>query len=218
MSRNPDSLITDELYQSYLGFLLSGDRPSCTGVVETLLDRGIALKSLYADLFQKSLYEVGKLWESNRISVAREHLATAITEGLMSVVYPKLFEGSRDIGKAVISCSVNEYHQIGGKMVSDIFEMNGWQGYFLGSNTPQEELISFVDEVDPDLLGLSLSVYFNYPALERCIEAVRSEFVGLDILVGGQAFSWGGTDSLGKFSSVEYVSSLDELEKQIRKE
>ena len=218
MSRNPDSLITDELYQSSVGFLLSGHRPSCRGVVETLLDGGIALKSLYADLFQKSLYEVGKLWESNRISVAREHLATAITEGLMSVVYPKLFEGSRDIGKAVISCSVNEYHQIGGKMVSDIFEMNGWQGYFLGSNTPQEELISFVDEVDPDLLGLSLSVYFNYPALERCIEAVRSEFVGLDILVGGQAFSWGGTDSLGKFSSVEYVSSLDELEKQIRKE
>ncbi len=211
-------MITEELYRDYLGFLLSGNRSSCTGIVENLLELGVGLKDLYAGLFQKSLYEVGTLWESNRISVAREHLATAITEGLLSVVYPKLFEGSRDSGKAVISCSVNEHHQIGGKMVSDIFEMNGWQGYFLGASTPEEELIRFVDEVDPDLLGLSLSVYFNYPALERCIRAVRSEFASLDILVGGQAFSWGGTDSLRKLNSVEYVSSLDELERLIKKE
>jgi hypothetical protein len=25
----------------------------------------------------------------------------------------------------------NEYHQIGGKMVADIFELNGWRGYFV---------------------------------------------------------------------------------------
>jgi hypothetical protein len=51
----------------------------------------VQVKSLYKDLFQKSLYRVGEVWEFNRISVAREHLATAITEGFLNLIYPMLF-------------------------------------------------------------------------------------------------------------------------------
>ena len=92
----------------------------------------------YNNLFQKSLYRVGELWESNRISVAKEHLATAITEGLLNLVYPKLFEPEqyRKGRTILISCTANEFHQIGGKMVADVCELNGWDSHFLGANTP----------------------------------------------------------------------------------
>ncbi len=94
------------------------------------------LKSLYMDLFQRSLYAVGELWELNKISVAREHLATAITESLLNLVYPRLFENTPTGKKVVVSCAANELHQIGGKIVADFFELNGWESHFLGANTP----------------------------------------------------------------------------------
>lgn len=212
-------MITPALYGTYLTRLLKGDRQGCARTVQQLLNQGVSIKELYAGLFQKSLYEVGRMWELNQISVAREHLVTAITEGLLNLVYPRLFENMasdvQENKKVIISCAANEFHQVGGKMVADIFELNGWDSLFLGANTPVDQMLAYIQEESPDLLGLSVSVYFNMPALKTGIEAVRADFKDLDILVGGQAFNWGGTDMIRQYRATQYVSSLDELQSLI---
>ncbi len=207
-------MITDQLYQHYLSLLLKGERIACGRIVQNLLDHDIDIKVLYTALFQKSLYAVGELWEFNKISVAREHLVTAITEGLLNLVYPRLFENEhqKKNKKVVISCAANEFHQIGGKMAADIFELNGWDGHFLGANTPIQHMLTYIQDVKPDLVGLSISVYFNLPALKAGMDAVRSDFRNLDIFVGGQAFNWGGKDLLKQYPGTRYVQSLDELD------
>ena len=208
-------MITDLLYQEYLSLLLNGKRDACSRMVQALIDKNIDIKTLYTDLFQKSLYEVGKLWEFNKITVAREHLVTAITEGLLNLVYPKLFLGKRTHKKAVISCAANEFHQIGGKMVADMFEIQGWDAHFLGANMPLDQMLHYIDEVKPDLLGLSLSVYFNMPSLIKGIEAVKTNFKNLDIVVGGQAFNWGGLDKVKSYPNTVCIRSLVELDHMI---
>jgi methanogenic corrinoid protein MtbC1 len=208
-------VITEELYETYLDVLLKGDRAKCSQLVQDLIDRKIDIKDLYIHLFQRSLYKVGELWEFNIISVAKEHLATSITESILNLVYPRLFSAKHSSKKAVISCAANEYHQVGGKMVADILEYSGWDGYFLGANTPVDEMIAFIDEVKPDLVGLSLSVYFNLPSLIEGIEALSANFPQLDIVVGGQAFRWGGKEVLKAFSGTQYISSLEALEANV---
>jgi methanogenic corrinoid protein MtbC1 len=208
-------MITKSLYQEYLTLLLEGNRRECARIVQQLLDREIEIKALYTDLFQKSLYEVGRLWEFNKISVAKEHLVTAITEGLLNLVYPRLFDSaapdSSNVRKVVISCAANEFHQIGGKMVADMFELNGWDSQFLGANTPVDHMLAHIQDEKPDLVGLSVSVYFNMPALKAGLAAIRGNFHHLDILVGGQAFNWGGTEIPRQYSGTTYVPSLDRL-------
>lgn len=209
-------MITDPLYQEYLSLLLNGKRAACSRMVLSLIDQGIDLKTLYTDLFQKSLYEVGELWEYNKISVAKEHLVTAITEGLLNLIYPTLFLGKRTHKKVIISCAANEFHQIGGKMVADIFEIQGWDTHFLGANMPLDQMLHHIDEVKPDLLGLSLSVYFNMPSLIKGIEAVKTNFTNLDIVLGGQAFNWGGIEKVKHYSNTVCIRSLVELENMIK--
>lgn len=208
-------MITEAVYQNYLALLLDGNRRACTQMVQQLLDQDIDIQTLYADLFQKSLYEVGLLWEFNRITVAKEHLVTAITEGLLNLVYPRLFEKagpySRNGRKVVTSCAANEFHQIGGKMVADIFELNGWDSQFLGANTPVDHMLAHIQGENPDLVSLSVSVYCNMPALKDGVGAIRGNFHHLDILVGGQAFNWGGTEIIKHYPGTTYVPSLDQL-------
>lgn len=205
-------MIQANLYQSYLASLLRGDKGGCFNIVNTLLDDKIEIRELYTDLFQKSMYSVGELWERNEISVSREHLATTITENMLSITYPHLFTGVQSEKKAIISCTANEYHQLGGKMVADIIEMHGWDAHFLGANTPVKELLKFIDEIQPDFIGLSLAVYFNLPALKVTLEAIHTHFQNLDILVGGHAFVWGGTGVLKDYPGTSYLESLDQLE------
>ncbi|WP_289020972.1 cobalamin-dependent protein [Desulfobacter postgatei] len=207
-------MIDPGVYSQYLTALLKGDRQACARIVQSLIDSDIEIRALYRELFEKTLYEVGHLWETNKISVAREHLATAITESLMSMAYPYLFKRKPISKKVIISCAVNEYHQIGGKMVADIFEMNGWDSYFLGARTPTEQMIAFIEEVNPDLLGLSLSIHFNFPALKREIETVNHAFPDLEIIIGGQAFQWGDLPLKG-LKNLRYIRSLEELEKDM---
>jgi len=211
-------MITDELYQSYFDLLINGKKRECATIVQDLLDGDVDIQTLYTDLFQKSLYEVGRLWEFNKISVAKEHLVTAISEGLLNLVYPKLFEKEGTLAEksVVISCSSNEYHQIGGKMVADIFEFNGWDSHFLGADTPVDHMLEYIQDVKPDLVGLSLSVYFNMPSLKSGVEAVRSNFTNTDIFLGGQAFRWGGLDTIKQYRGIEYIPTLNELEKAIK--
>lgn len=209
-------MITEELYQNYLAALLRGDYRKCEGIVKNFLDQEIGLVVLYTDLFQRSLYEVGELWERNRITVAVEHLATAISERLLAIVYPGVLSrstGGGTVRKAVISCSVNEYHQVGARMVSDLMDLNGWNVHFLGANTPVEDLLEMIQSNRPDLLGLSLSIYFNLTNLHRVIQAVRLDYPQLDIIVGGQAFRHGGVDYLKKYPRVAYIPTLEELKR-----
>lgn len=205
-------MIQANLFQTYLASLLRGDRKVCHNIVTTFLDEKTAIREIYTDLFQKSMYIVGELWERNEISVAREHLATTITENMLSLTYPHLFSGVQSTKKAIISCTANEYHQLGGKMVADILELHGWDAHFLGANTPVKELLKFIDEIKPDLIGLSLAVYFNVPALKVTLEAMQHHFKNIDILVGGHAFVWGGTEVLKNYPGTSYLESLAQLE------
>jgi len=192
--------------------LLAGDKNRCAGIVRELLDKDIPVRDLYLDVFQRSMYEVGSLWERNKVSVAVEHLATSITESLLALAYPRIFAAEHIGKKAVISCVANEYHQIGGKMVADIFELHGWDGYFLGANTPLEALLKMIDDKQPDLLGLSLSIHFNMPSLFAVLDRIQADFPDLPVIVGGQAFRWGGADIGEKYRNVKLVTSLDHLQ------
>jgi MerR family transcriptional regulator, light-induced transcriptional regulator len=209
-------MISENLYNYYLSDLLAGKRSDCQKIVQELLDSGIEVKDLYSQLFQRSMYRVGELWENNRITVANEHLATSITESLLNLAYPAVFATERIGKKAVISCSANEFHQVGGKMVADILELNGWDGHFLGANTPPNDMAHFIQETRPDLVGLSLSILSNIDNLQRAIEVVRADFPNMDLLIGGQAFRWGGFDIIKRYAGTEYIPTLDELEKGIK--
>ena len=203
--------IDDELYRQYLGGLLRSDEAHCHGIVTRLLDEGTEIATIYTDLLGRALHEIGELWESNRISVADEHIATAITEAVMTQVYPTLFARQSSGKSAVISCVANEYHQVGGKMVADILELRGWNTTFLGANTPFDDLLGAIEENRPDAVGLSLAVAFNFKALERAIEAVAGAFPGLPIWVGGQAFQWGHAGTLSRPANVKVFQSLTDL-------
>ncbi len=204
-------------YDRYLGFLLAGDQNNCSGIVSQLLHDGIPIRQLYIELLQRSLYEVGVLWEQNRISVAREHLATAITESLLNLIYPRIFADEHCGRTAVVACIANEQHLLGARMVADIMELNGWNSHFLGANTPVTELLALVTKTQPDLLALSLSLHSNLPSLLAAVTLVRRSFPDLPIIVGGQAFRWGGHELLAGFPGVTRLDSIDQLEELVRR-
>lgn len=213
----PTSLDNGETLSLFTTYLLAGDRQGCRAVTEELLKNGVPVPTLYQELFQHALYRVGELWEQNRISVAREHIATAIVESLLSLTYPLICNADPTGKRVVVACTPTELHQLGARMVADILEMNGWDSRFLGTTVNTTGLIHALQELHPQLLCLSLSTQMGMNELLAAIRQVRGMFPDLPIAVGGQAFRWGGVEQLEPFPNVHYVSSLNRLEELIRR-
>lgn len=211
------TIISEETFQHFLSALLSGDRRACTLIVSDLQEQEIQLMDIFLNLFQRALYQVGDLWEHHQISVAVEHLSSIIIEQLMNRVETDLFLQPHQDHAVIVACVADEFHHIGGRMVADIFEIHGWKSHFLGANTPLRDLLMMIGQKRPDLVALSLSMYFNLPSLLSALTEISSSNPGLPILVGGQAFRWGGVETISRYPLTRYVPSLETLE-QVMKE
>lgn len=214
MMNNTMKTIDEQTYKSYLAQLIKGNKQYCKKVVEEHIEQKIDIKTIYINLFQRSLYDIGSLWEQNKISVAVEHLSTSITHNLMNIIYPILFSEEKNGKKAIIANVADEYHQIGSKMVADFFEFNKWDGYYLGASTPEKDLIKMIDDIKPHVVGLSVAIYFNIPKLIDTILLIHKYFKYLPIIVGGQAFSHNGVSAISE-RDVEYIPDLYVLEKYL---
>lgn len=202
---------------SFLSALLRGDRKFGSEIARKYSNSQDDIKMFYEHIVKTALYKVGELWEYNTITVAAEHLATSLSESIMNELYEKVISEKRVPKKVVLGCVENEMHQVGVKMVADVFEMYGWDTFFLGANIPTSELISYCREIKPDVVALSLSVYSHLPALEKMIRELQYEFPNLQIIIGGQAFQHGGSEISAKYSNVKVFMTLFEIEEFILK-
>lgn len=202
----------------FQNYLVNGNYEKCSEFIHNILKENSDIKYIYDEILKKSMYWIGEMWAVNKITVATEHLASAIVETILSEVYFKVLTQEKTNKKVVVACTENEFHQVGIKMVSDIFQMNGWQVQFLGANTSTGDLIRMIEKVNPDILALSLSIPFNLPTLDKMLDRIKSKFPDIFILIGGQAFLHGGFDVLEKYQKIIYKPGLKELDDFLKEE
>lgn len=208
-------MIEATLYQDFFHSLIEGDRYKGAKLVNQAMNNGSDFITVYEQLFRDALYEVGDWWEKNKISVAEEHLATGVADGLLDLIYPKIVGNERTARKVVIACAEGEYHHVGSKMVSHVFEHAGWKTYFLGANTPVSDLLGFIGTKQPDVLSISMSIFWNMDNLVELVEIVENTYPDLMILLGGQAFRKGGSEIFKHYRNIRYIPDLQTLIKQI---
>jgi methanogenic corrinoid protein MtbC1 len=203
-------------FLSFYNSLIDGDKEKCITLIQSLLQDGVDLKDIYVQLFQASLYRIGKLWDHDKMSIPEEHLATQIIESLISRFSP--VGGSDPSRKVVITCIDKEFHEIGAKMVSNVFEMEGWKTYYLGASVPTKEIIKYVKQIDPEIIALSWSLYLNLGRFLEVVDHLTRFFPTKKILVGGQALAENSDKILKKYKNVEYIESIHSLENYLKQE
>lgn len=182
----------------FLQAILRGERRAALGIALEALGTGRPVAEVYTRLFQASLHRVGALWEGNAITVADEHMATAITQQVIAQLSASLPFVAPARGRIVLAGVQGELHQVGAMMVADILEADGWEVRFLGTNVPHADIVRALEEYRADLLALSATTLASLPRVRALVAAVRARFgpQGPPIVGGGAAFlglSAGGT-------------------------
>lgn len=176
----------------YQAAVLDGSRHAAREAVDRAVAAGLDLRTIYLDVLQPTLREIGRLWQLNEITVADEHLATAITQMVMARLYTDFAPGVAHRGPTLVgACAETERHDIGLRMVCDLVEVEGWDAVYLGNTVPLDSLVTTVRRRRPEVVALSASIAPHLPQIRSAIEAIR----GLGdvkwrplILVGGRPF------------------------------
>lgn len=208
-----------DLAHEYLESLLNQDRKKAYHLIIDAIKDGTTIENIYMQVFQTVQHEIGRLWQYNKISVAQEHYCTAATQLIMSQLYPYIFKTRKNGLKLIASSVGDELHEIGIRMVADLFELAGWESYYFGANTPQESILRSVVEIKPDLIAISCTLTPHLQNVREIISEIRtqSEISHIPILVGGYPFVkfpdlW---KSVGADGSAPNASAAVELGKRL---
>ena len=207
---NPDSTGPSNLTaRAFLAAILAGRRLAALQIVEQTLNDGQPLTDVYVDVLAASLHAVGRLWEMNRITVAQEHMATAIAQYVLAAIYPRMDPPQHPCGSMVVTGVAGEQHQIGANLVADAMEAQGWAVRFLGTNLPHPSVINAIQEVKAEVLCISTTLVSNLPSVAELIKLVRAR-LGVQaprIVLGGAAYRH-APDFLQQVGPVEFFSDL----------
>jgi MerR family transcriptional regulator, light-induced transcriptional regulator len=182
------------LSRLYLDALRANDAAGAYRVTSRAVAGGMTIPLLYQRVIAPAMHAIGELWEKGAITVADEHLATALTHRVIGALRPPLHcevhadapaEGPQ--GRAMLAAVEGEQHALGLRMAADVLEDLGYETIYLGADVPTDALLQAVDSLAPDLLALSVTMPEFAPALERVASTLRASHPRLELLLGGQA-------------------------------
>lgn len=178
------------IYDAYVTGLVSANQKSCRDTIHDALKAGITLEAIYENVFYPAMVEIGYLWETNRISVAQEHLATAITQQVMAGLYDRIFDQKQRISpcKVIVTCPSQETHELASRMFADLLVLQGADVIYLGANVPIEDLVTMTLAEKPKYIGLSCTIENHLDHTEQLILALQKASAQTQIIIGGRAF------------------------------
>jgi len=164
-------------------------RPAIDFAIE-LTGRGLPLDRLILDLLGPTQQQVGHLWQSNRWSVAQEHAASAVVDGVLSAIALQTSPRRAGQGSVLVACVEGEYHSLAARLGAELLRYDGWEVAFLGASLPASDLQSFAAIAAPDVVVLSCTVPLFLLGGGRCFAALAE--IGVPAVAAGAGFGTTG--------------------------
>lgn len=176
----------------YLEAILEADRIRAEQIIREARKDGVNIPEIYEQILAPAQVRLGDMWHRGEITVADEHLGSATTQTVMSQLRLN-FQRAAPNGHTVVgTATAGDLHEIGLRMVTDLFELNGWNVVFLGANMPTNDVVELLSRRNPQLLALSVSTAHTLRDAGDLITKIRSTppIAGIKVLVGGPPLRW----------------------------
>lgn len=183
------------LYGEFTKALDSHNKDEAVNVCLTALESDeITILELYLEILTPAMNGWECDYKLNELCIWDEHVRSAIVRTILECCYPRIMKEKKtkfsDVpgSKVAVVCPSEEYHEIGARMVADIFLLAGYDASFVGANTPQEAFIRAVESCRFKYIALSVSSYYNLINTRYLIGRIKEVSKDTKIIVGGKAF------------------------------
>ncbi len=162
-------------------------------VFEAVVSHQLSIDDVYLDCLSGLMIETGASWQAGRTTVWQEHLVSGIVRTIIDSLSPEITrQSAAPNGKTVLlACPPEEQHDIGLRMLADLYRLRGWTAHFLGADVPEQQIIDGAAELKADTIILSAATHFHRLQLRDLSRRIRKTLPDVTVLVTGAAFRSG---------------------------
>lgn len=182
---------------------------------EILENRKLSVIEVYEQILTPSLNSMESTGDV-QVDIWKEHIRTSIIRTIIENSYSYVIRdrdekyGVRSGKKIAVICPIDEFHELGARMITDYFVMLGYDAIYVGSNTPKEVFISGLKTQKLDYIAISISNPYHLITARNTIARIREEDKNVKIIVGGNAIS-----KLGEKAEIlkadYYLTTFDDI-------
>jgi methanogenic corrinoid protein MtbC1 len=166
-----------------------------------------SLSDFYEKLLIPVLYKIGDQWAKGEIDVATEHVCSNAVNSLIDLINQKnsnKISKSLSTARPIILCTPEgELHSIGCKIIESLLLEKGYEIYNITSPLPTNSIESYLDNTNPHLVLVSVTLEENINSAIRLVQEIRKS-LNIPVIVGGNAI---------KFASKSQIELLEEHDK-----
>jgi len=148
------------------------------------------LIDFYEKILIPVLYKIGDQWENGEIDVATEHVCSNAVNTLIDLInqnnIKKISKSYRDTKSIVLCTPEGELHSIGCKIIESLLLEKGYEVYNITSPLPTNSIESYLDNTNPGLVLISVTLEENINSTIRLLQEIRKS-LQISVIVGGNA-------------------------------
>ena len=173
------------------------------------------LSTFYQNILRPVLYTIGDMWESKKLDVGDEHIASNTVLRLLEIIKKEMRPRITKEKTILICTPYSENHIIPCLMLETFLSIRGYEIINLAPSVPMISILNQIQSKKPDLVLISITLVDHLQSAKRMIDKIKK--TKTPILVGGQA-----TINQEKIPGVEYIKSTSfqkvvQLVKQVLK-
>lgn len=170
------------------------------GVTDNLeADLSVALEKYprAVDIIEGPLMEgmnrVGQLFGEGKMFLPQVVKAARCMKHAVTILQPYIEaqkeKGTSSAGRILLATVKGDVHDIGKNIVSVVMACNGYEIIDLGVMVPAEEILAKVQELNPDIIGLSGLITPSLEEMVRVVRLLRENGISIPVMIGGATTS-----------------------------
>ena len=146
-----------------------------------------SLAEFYDDILRPVLYDVGHLWQENKLDIGMEHVCSNTANKTIHKITDSI--KPNDKMENIIICTPDgELHNIACNIIESLLIERGFQVNNVSPSIPTDSMISYINETKPLMILISVTLKDSIGSAVRLIKKISSAF-SIPILVGGLAIN-----------------------------
>lgn len=206
----------DKHFDEFMRFFNMNDKNGCVlYALEGIRSGKFSIPFLYEGILKPALYSIDKCAKNDNDCIWDEHVKSSIARTVVESLYPEIVKKSEKVKKlgitVLLTCPENEHHDMGLRMLSDFFTLEGYTTVYLGSHTPRDQVCRAIFKTSPKYVAISVTDYYLLYEAKKLVDKIRKSYgKNIRILAGGNAFK-NNIDAISQIGADLYLESNDDI-------
>ena len=171
--------------------LIGAERDLAIAATERLLANEVDPTVILEEGMAVAMFDLGEMWKRGEVFLPEVVASAAIFKACNELVEPALLakkDPNAEANALVLMCTVKgDLHDLGKNMVGAMLRTSGFDVHDMGKNVNADTIMAAIDELQPQILGMSALLTTTVPYQETVIKKLVAAGMRdrVKIMVGG---------------------------------